>query len=403
MIYGSIGILALLVQLIINYDVLMKKTSEEVTLKNISYRRFLFGTIFYYVTDILWGYFDEKGYLKILYADTVLYFFAMCLLVLLWTVYVTDFLDEKTRFGKAIRAAGRIFFALSPLMLLINFFTPVLFDINDSGEYVTGYLRYLLLFFQLLLFCGISVHTMALSFRTEKNKRVRYRAISVFGIVMLVLVFVQVFSPLLPMYSIGCMLGTCMLHTFIIEDEKLEYRIKLETLLQQEKESRQALRSARTAANTDPLTGVKSRHAYLEMTERIDQSIAEGEAPEFGIIVFDINGLKDVNDSQGHEEGDRFIRDGCMMICRMFAHSPVYRIGGDEFVVLLENSDYDDREKLLASFDDKIELNHVLELVEMATGMAVFDPEKDSSFSDVFERADRKMYDRKRFLKTVRK
>lgn len=401
MIYASIGILALLVQLITNYDVLMKKTSEEIVLKNRSYRRFLFGTIFYYVTDILWGFFDDKKFITMIYADTVLYFLAMGLLIMLWTSYTTDYLDEKDLFGTMTKRAGQIFFALAPPMLIVNFFTPVLFEISDSGEYIPGTLRYLMLAVQLLLFSGISVHTMVLSFKTEASKRVRYRAISVFGLVMLLLVFIQVINPLLPMYSIGCMLGTCLLHTFIIEDEKQEYRIKLETLLQQEKESKQALRTARTAANTDPLTGVKSRHAYLEMTEQIDRSIAEGEELEFGIIVFDINGLKDINDTKGHEEGDRFIRDGCMMICQKFAHSPVYRIGGDEFVVLLEHSDYNNRNDLLANFDDRIELNRALELVELATGMAVFDPGTDTSFSDVFERADRKMYDRKRFLKTV--
>ena len=401
MIYASIGILALLVQFITNYDVLMKKTSEEIVLKNRSYRFFLFGTIFYYVTDILWGFFDEMKHIKMLYADTVLYFLAMSLMVMLWTAYTTDYLDEKDIFGKMTKGAGQLFFALTPPMLIVNFFTPIVFDISDSGKYITGSLRYLMLTVQLLLFSGISVHTMVLSFKTEESKRVRYRSISVFGLVMLLLVFIQVFNPLLPLYSIGCMLGTCLLHTFIIEDEKQEYQIKLETLLQQEKESKQALRTARTAANTDPLTGVKSRHAYLEMTEQIDKSIAEGEVPEFGVIVFDINGLKYINDTKGHEEGDRFIRDGCMMICQKFVHSPVYRIGGDEFVVILEHSDYNNRDKLLADFDDRIELHHALDLVELATGMDVFDPENDTSFSEVFERADRKMYDRKRFLKAV--
>ena len=403
MIYASVGILGLLVQLIINYDVLMNRTSREVTRRNKPYRRFLFGTIFYYVTDILWGYFDEKKFVKMLYADTVFYFLAMCLMVMLWTWFVTDYLEQKTRFGRVMKASGLIMAAAAPLMIVINFFHPVLFEVRDNGDYVPGPLRYLLLTEEILLFALISVHTLMLSFKTEQSKRVRYRSISVFGFAMTALVFIQIYYPLLPLYSIGCMLGTCLLHTFIIEDEKMEYRIKLERLLEQEKESKKALRSARTAANTDPLTGVKSRHAYLEMTERIDLNIADKSIEEFGIIVFDINGLKDINDSKGHEEGDRYIRDGCMMICKMFSHSPVYRIGGDEFVVLLENSDYEEREKLLASFDDRIELNHALELVEVATGMAVFDPENDSSFSEVFERADRKMYENKKHMKNETK
>ena len=191
-----------------------------------------------------------------------------------------------------------------------------------------------------------------------------------------------------------------LLHTFIVEDEKNEYRIKLEKLLIQENESKKALNTATAAANTDPLTGVKSRHAYIEMTERIDRSISDGTAGQFGIIVFDINGLKHINDTLGHEEGDRFIREGCMTICRKFTHSPVYRIGGDEFVVLLEGSDYEEREALLSEFDLDMERNHAQGTVEISTGMEIYDRDRDTAFSEIFELADSKMYRRKKQLKS---
>lgn len=265
MIYASIGIIALLVQLIINYDVLMNKTSEETARRNKPYRRFLFGTLFYYTTDILWGYFDEKGYQGLLYADTELYFLAMSLMVMLWTNYATDYLEHKTGFGKMLKAAGQIFFAFSPIALLINLFTSFLFNINKQGEYAPTIIRYLLLTFQILLFSLTALHTFILSRKVSEVKRVRYRAISVFGLVMSTLIFVQVYNPLLPLYSVGCMLGTCLLHTFIYEDEKAEYRKELEKLLRQEMESRQQLNFVTAAANTDPLTGVKSRRAYIEM------------------------------------------------------------------------------------------------------------------------------------------
>ena len=132
---------------------------------------------------------------------------------------------------------------------------------------------------------------------------------------------------------------------------------------------------------------------------RIDECLADYTEWEFGVIVFDINGLKNINDTLGHEEGDRFIREGCMMICSKFAHSPVYRIGGDEFVVLLEGSDYEDRKELIASFDRDVDHNKQHGLVEISTGMAAFRNGSDSSFSDVFERADKRMYERKKQLK----
>ena len=400
MVYSSIAIIALLVQLIINYDVIMNKTSSLVSKNNKSYRRFIIGSIFYYVTDILWGFFDEQKMDRMLYFDTTAYFLAMSLMVMLWTAYATDYLDEKTRFGKALRTVGHGFFMISPPALIINFFYPILFSVDSECVYKPGTIRYLLLLIQIMLFLLTGIHTIVLSMKVSKEKKVRYRAIGAFGLVMTALVLVQVYYPLLPVYSVGCMLGTCLLHTFIYEDEKAEYRYKLEKLLQQEKESKKALHTARTAANTDPLTGVKSRNAYLEMTADIDSSIIDSSAADFGVIVFDINGLKNINDTKGHEEGDRYIRDGCMMICRKFAHSPVYRIGGDEFVVLLKGSDYENRESLLSDFDEQIERNHLLGLVSISTGMAIFDSDTDTQFSEIFDRADKKMYERKKKLKS---
>ncbi|WP_028506168.1 GGDEF domain-containing protein [Ruminococcus sp. FC2018] len=401
MIYSSIGIVAMLVQLIINYDVFMNKTSSSIGQKHKSYRHFLIGSVLYYITDIIWGFLDEHKLNKLLYADTVLYFLAMCLMVMLWTSYTTDYLDEKTRFGKALRSVGKAFFAMSVPAVIINFFYPILFDVTDECEYKAGSIRYIILMIQIFLFLLSSLHTLVLSTKTSAEKKVRYRAIGAFGIVMTALIAVQIYNPLLPVYSVGCMLGTCMLHTFIYEDEKAEYRIKLEKLLQQEKESTEALRTARTAANTDPLTGVKSRHAYIEITARIDRSIEAGKNDEFGVIVCDINDLKKINDTVGHEEGDRYIRDGCMMVCKKFAHSPVFRIGGDEFAVILERSDYDNREQLLSEFNEQVEQNQRQKLVEVSAGMAVFEAGNDSSFSDVFERADKKMYERKKILKAI--
>lgn len=122
---------------------------------------------------------------------------------------------------------------------------------------------------------------------------------------------------------------------------------------------------------------------------------------ELAVIVCDLNGMIIINDTLGHEEGDNYIKNACMLIGRQLSHSPVFRIGGDEFVVLLENADFADREKLLADFDAQIEENLRSGSVVVSTGMDVFAPEQNGSLSDVFERADQKMYARKRYLKSL--
>jgi len=88
------------------------------------------------------------------------------------------------------------------------------------------------------------------------------------------------------------------------------------------------------------------------------------------------------------------------MICIQFKHSPVFRVGGDEFVVILRGKDYDTREEILRTFEEenmqnREEDNHI----EIALGIAEFDPEQDGSLQDVFERADEMMYRRKAEMK----
>ena len=158
---------------------------------------------------------------------------------------------------------------------------------------------------------------------------------------------------------------------------------------------------ARVAAFTDPLTGVKSKHAFTVREEEMETLIAEGEAGDFGVIVCDVNGLKKINDTLGHKAGDEYIRSACGMLCDDYQHSPVFRIGGDEFVVLLQGRDYEERDSILRDLNRRIEENLGSEKVVVSLGMATFDPEKDSSFHDVFQRADKRMYARKMELKSM--
>ena len=119
--------------------------------------------------------------------------------------------------------------------------------------------------------------------------------------------------------------------------------------------------------------------------------------------MFDLNGLKHVNDTYGHDAGDKYITDGCKIICRHYVHSPVYRVGGDEFVVILSGADYKNRIELIRSFERMIEENQKNGGIVIASGMDVYNDEFDSDFISVFNRADQKMYIRKRFLKEIAK
>ena len=218
---------------------------------------------------------------------------------------------------------------------------------------------------------------------------------------MTVMVSLHILYPLLPMYSMGCLLSVCILHTFVVGDMKEDRRRELEEMLAREQRQKLELGSARHLAYTDSLTGVKNTHAYVETEKHLDERIAEGSIREFGVVVFDMNGLKQVNDTQGHEAGDRYIQEACRMICRQFQHSPVYRIGGDEFVALLEGEDYRNRKILISAFETHVEMNMHSGKAVVASGLAIFRPGQDNSYRRVFERADQRMYDRKGALKAM--
>ena len=193
-----------------------------------------------------------------------------------------------------------------------------------------------------------------------------------------------------------------ILHAFVLEKDRNKLIAQFEETLQREQAQEQELGSARQLAYTDPMTGVKNKHAYIEASQRINKGVADSSIKEFGVIVFDLNGLKHINDTLGHEEGDNYIRPGCALICSRFCHSPVFRIGSDEFVVILEGSDYNERKMLLAAFDELFERNQKVDAVVVSTGMDIFDKQRDSGFSDVFERADKKMYECKCELKKMK-
>jgi len=166
-----------------------------------------------------------------------------------------------------------------------------------------------------------------------------------------------------------------------------------------EREQVMALRSAKEASYRDALTGVKSRHAYNEAEEQMRQIIAEGEVDEFAVVLCDINGLKETNDTLGHAAGDELIRTACRSICKVFAHSPVYRYGGDEFVVVLRGHDYVNRAVLMQLIANKNHTNLESGGPVIACGMAEFVPGQDTTMAEVFERADAAMYHNKRELK----
>ena len=247
MTYSIIGILAAMILLIINRDVLWPRDRQAPAPTRRNYRRFLLGVLAYYVTDALWGLLETRGQTALLYADTVVHFGAMAAAVLLWTQYVVAYLEGGNAFARLLHRAGQVFFGFEVAAILVNFFVPVLFRFDASGAYHAGPVRYVTLAIQILMFLLASVYTLSVTSKTRGKVRLRHLTIGLFGIAMILLITVQVFFPLLPLYAMGYMLGTCLLHSFVVEDEKEEYRRELEDAVERERAQTQALTESREA------------------------------------------------------------------------------------------------------------------------------------------------------------
>ena len=151
----------------------------------------------------------------------------------------------------------------------------------------------------------------------------------------------------------------------------------------------------------DALTSVRNKGAFANYVQELQGRIDRGEELRFAVGVFDCDNLKTVNDQFGHDKGDVYLKAASRMICQVFQHSPVFRIGGDEFAAILQNGDYEDREELIRSFEERrkaqcTEAGNRWEEVHVAMGVAVYDPLIDHSVIDTVRRADKIMYADKR-------
>ncbi len=663
MYYSAIGILAALVLAIENKDTLLKRSRTSRAPAGQAYRQFLFAVLIYYITDIVWGWFEAEKWAGLLFADTTVYFIAMAAGVLCWTRSAVIYLGERGRFGRFLPYAGRVFAGVVSALSVINCFTPILFTVDESSVYKALDLRYAVLITQIVLLLLVSAYAFRKFFRPGKTgKKVnRYRTAGLFGLIKSLFLIIQLWYPYLPLYTIAYMLGTSLIHGFIISDEEEETRsilaegekiqelqqsvstlldnmpalsfykdaetgvyiacnqsfaeyarkdspdgvigltdadifdgvtarhfmeddrkalsmdrpyiffedvpdaagnrrqfqttklkfvdpsgrlcllgmgqdvtsremirraeeqareertaytrisalagdfisvfivdpesghyreystsvrnensvpmkegtdffedlrvlasrlvypddlehyrhaITAENILagirssgifslthritadgkpryvqfraalveekegrrliagisdidvqvRQEEEYRNLLSQAQARAAVDALTGVRNKHAYLEEEQKINRRIADGSQPPFAVSIMDLNDLKKVNDTSGHQAGDEYLREACRIICMTFKHSPVFRIGGDEFVVISQGEDYRQIEDLTAQIAAHNEETLRSGGIVIACGMSRF--ADDGSVAAVFERADRMMYGNKNMLKS---
>ena len=276
--------------------------------------------------------------------------------------------------GRAIRYSPLLF---TLVVLILNFNRHFAFGIVDGAvQRMDGFLLVILAPMLYLTFCLF--FCAVFYFRTPPERK----KVSFHMLICIVIAFCGgAFSSLIPGLSPWHVFALALVYLYMQLHSAQEHTLDL-------------------LAYTDSLTGLKNFAAYTHLKQLTNQKIVTNPTFRFAVAFMDINDLKKTNDTYGHAAGNELIRCSSQLMCDVFDHSPVCRTGGDEFVAILENSDYENRDALLARFEQLL-LQRTFTAgeyslpVSAALGISAYDPKLHRNFDDVLRDAEKAMYEHK--------
>ena len=248
-IYSSIAFIAMVIHLIINSNHLTYKVVVASRAAR-AYRYFLAGIFSYYVVDAGWGVFAGLDWTKVLYVNTMLYYIAIAVPVFMWCHFVIAYLDLNKWTARIFSWSGYALLSLYVVLLVANLFTRCVFYFDEQGHYVAGLVRSLLFYPLCVLDVVVAVFALVKALGSKGYVRRRNMVVFLFSLTMAVSVALQIVWPLWPFYALGCLVGNCFLHIFLVEDERDELRravIEREQTAKHMAELRNALARARNA------------------------------------------------------------------------------------------------------------------------------------------------------------
>ena len=235
--YSVIGFIAIAVQLILNFKVMFRPDKISIQKAKTKYRMLMITIFVYYITDALWGILAGLNWISALFIDTTMYYVAMAAAIVWYYRYIVEYLEMQDWRARFFTYFGIGFFILETVSLVTNFFFNCFFWFDETDAYVAGPIRYIALWIQITMFAFSSIITFIDVFKTEGSEKKRHLAIFFFSLSMFIAIIFQEKYPLLPFYALGCLIGSCVLHVYVVGDESDEYQ----QMLVQEKEKLQNL------------------------------------------------------------------------------------------------------------------------------------------------------------------
>lgn len=344
--------------------------------------RMLYLFLAFCVADILWG----LSFSRLLWVSPIAFtlisygYHSMgALSAFIWYGYIIYYVKAE---GKEKKCLNILRFALMTMQLcalVSNVFTHEAFYVNEDGTYVMGSLRMTLYLLQFSYY-GILLVYCFYKFFSEKTKRTVFRNAAIFSLIPLLFGIGQYVFYDVAMYAFGFMISGFMIYSFNLTAQREAYLQEKNTKLRED-------------VYLDALTGLYNRRAYEDDIKMYSAGMME----DFVYMTLDVNGLKETNDTLGHDAGDELIEGTafCMRTC-LGSYGKLYRIGGDEFVAMI----YVATEKLegvLADFDCMAEewKGKKNSKLSVSYGYVTKQEQPDIVIEDMARLADKRMYQAK--------
>lgn len=223
----------------------------------------------------------------------------------------------------------------------------------------------------------------------DEAKKFQYPmcALIVFGMAEMFLYYLRKFQQTSILLPIGTLLFIIMLIWIQVSQYYDQYIQKQKVIYLQK------------IANMDMLTEAMNRNAYEDMVKYLDEG--DIKLRTTGVVLFDLDNLKVINDNFGHEKGDEALKLCYQCISQAFQNvKNCFRIGGDEFAYVYHSDEKDmipERLKALELILKKTaETNKLDYPLSMSAGYAYYQPDIDFDFKDIVRRSDTMLYRQKR-------
>lgn len=328
----------------------------------------MMGTIFtaLLADGISWVLEGNAVYTVALYISNTISIVLTIILIAQFALYITSYIGERTEISRPLLKTALVFCSAAAIITTVLCACGVVFTI-ENGVFVTQPLY--------TLYSVASVIALLMSYTVVTKYRkvlglhdsiAAYAYIAIPTVSAMINLWDENFSFTYPAITVAALI----LYVMIQSEQSVR-------LLEEKKISAYY-------AEHDELTGLFSRRAYVDRLESL-----RGSSENAGVVFCDLNGLKYTNDTIGHKEGDKLLNRFADLLRQYFRIDDIFRISGDEFVVIVEPIDEDEFRNRVRKFENALGSGEA-QLACAGSGYG-----SAGNVAELIQKAEERMYERK--------